>query len=160
MDLIPATQYPTSPGRSFFTGILFGFITPSSITSYFAPVFINSILSPTLTSPSNTRKTTTTPLYVSKYESKINALNGSSSTGTLGGGTNRTISSKISSIPIPAFAEHCTASVASNPKTSSISCATRSQSAAGKSILFKTGTISKSFSNAKYTFANVCASTP
>ena len=35
-----------------------------------------------------------------------------------------------------------------------------SGSADGKSILFTTGNISRSFSNAKYTFANVCASIP
>jgi len=43
---------------------------------------------------------------------------------------------------------------------SSISCFTSSGLAFGKSILFITGNISKSFSIAKYTFANVCASTP
>ena len=52
------------------------------------------------------------------------------------------------------------ASDASNPITSSISRFTRSGSALGKSILLMTGMISKSCSNAKYTLAKVCASTP
>ena len=61
---------------------------------------------------------------------------------------------------MPAFADASTASEASRPITSSISCLTRSGSALGKSILLITGTISKSLSSAKYTFASVCASIP
>ncbi len=66
-----------------------------------------------------------------------------------GAGTYSTTCSKISSIPIPAFALAKTASDASIPITSSISVRTRSGSAAGKSILLITGKISKSLSNAK-----------
>ena len=54
-------------------------------------------------------------------ESKINAFNGASGS-PVGAGTFSTICSKISSIPIPAFAEANTASDASRPITSSISC--------------------------------------
>ena len=49
----------------------------------------------------------------------------------------------ISLIPIPAFAEASTASLASSPITSSISCFTFSGSALGRSILLITGKISK-----------------
>ena len=70
------------------------------------------------------------------------------------------MASKISGIPIPDLAEHNTASDASKPMISSISCLTRSGSAEGKSILLITGMISRSCSKARYTFANVCASTP
>ena len=52
------------------------------------------------------------------------------------------------------------ASVASIASTSSISSATRSGSAAGRSILLMTGTISKWLFRARLTFARVCASTP
>ena len=60
----------------------------------------------------------------------------------MGAGKLVTIRSNTSGIPNPVFAEILTASVASIPITSSICCATRSGSAAGKSILFKTVTIS------------------
>ena len=99
------------------------------------------------------------PLYASKRLSKINARVGSSDLSG-GGGTLLTIASKISGIPIPDLAEHKTASEASKPMISSISCLTRSGSAEGKSILLITGMISRSCSKARYTFANVCASTP
>ncbi len=66
-----------------------------------------------------------------------------------GSGTFSTICSRMSSIPIPDFAEASTASEASKPITSSISSRTLSGSAAGKSILLMTGKISKSLSSAK-----------
>ena len=56
---------------------------------------------------------------------------------------------------MPDLAEHNTASDASKPMISSISCLTRSGSAEGKSILLITGIISRSCSKARYTFANV-----
>ena len=46
--------------------------------------------------------------------------------------------------------------VQSNPIVSLISSVTRSGSAAGRSILFSIGIISRLFSNARYTFASVC----
>ena len=52
------------------------------------------------------------------------------------------------------------ASEASSPMTSSICALTPSGSADGKSILLMTGRISRSFSSAMKTLANVCASTP
>ena len=71
-----------------------------------------------------------------------------------------TIASNTSSIPIPFLAEIRGASWASMPITSSISFFTRSGSALGKSILLITGKTSKSWSNARYTLASVCASIP
>ena len=51
-------------------------------------------------------------------------------------------------------------SSADRPSTSSTSWARRSGSAAGRSILFTTGMISRSASTALYRFATVWASTP
>ncbi len=64
-----------------------------------------------------------------------------------GGGTIRTTASRISCVPIPIFAEARTASVASIASRSSISSATRSGSAAGRSILLITGTSARSFAH-------------
>ena len=55
----------------------------------------------------------------------------------------------------PVFADIIKASVASMPILDSISSATRSGSAAGRSILFITGSSSKLLSSAKYTLAMV-----
>ena len=66
-----------------------------------------------------------------------------------GAGMRSTMASSNSLIPIPAFAEVCIASVASIPILLSISSATFSGSAAGRSILFITGISSKSLSSAK-----------
>eukprot|EP00968_Pinguiococcus_pyrenoidosus_P009588 scaffold743_cov267-Pinguiococcus_pyrenoidosus.AAC.27 len=63
-------------------------------------------------------------------------------------------------MPMPLLADACTASVQSMPTVCSTSSATRSGSAAGRSILLSTGTISRSLSIARYTLASVCASTP
>ncbi len=57
-----------------------------------------------------------------------------------------TIASSTSSTPCPVLAEISTASEASRPITSSICCLMRSGSAAGRSILLRTGTISWSLS--------------
>lgn len=66
-----------------------------------------------------------------------------------GGGTYFTIDSNISLMPTPVLADAWTMSVQSKPIVSSISLATLSGSAAGKSILLSTGMISKSFSSAR-----------
>ncbi|MNE75940.1 hypothetical protein D3C80_1721450 [compost metagenome] len=63
-------------------------------------------------------------------------------TSPLGAGRRATMASSTSSMPMPDLAEHRTASEASMPMTSSIWVRTRSGSAAGRSILFRTGTIS------------------
>ena len=77
-----------------------------------------------------------------------------------GAGILCTICSNTSSIFNPVFAETQGALLASIPIISSISFFISLGLALGKSILFITGRISKSLSNAKYTFAKVWASTP
>ena len=57
---------------------------------------------------------------------------------------------KIASIPAPVFALAGMTSVGSQPNKSTISSVTSSGLALGKSTLFKTGIISKSFSSARY----------
>ena len=69
------------------------------------------------------------------------ALSGASAV-VSGAGNLVTIASSTSGIPTPVFADMCIASVASIPITSSICSDTLSGSAAGKSTLFSTGTIS------------------
>ena len=64
----------------------------------------------------------------------------------LGGGMRSTIASSTSSMPMPDLALVITAFDASRPITSSISARTFSGSAAGRSILLMTGTISWSCS--------------
>src|SRR5690625_1705 len=88
--------------------------------------------------PSRTRTNDTTPMYLSNQESIISACKGAF-TSPSGGGTARTSSSRTSSMPSPDLALQRTASMASMPMMSSISLATRSGSAWGRSILFSTG---------------------
>ena len=73
----------------------------------------------------------------------------------LGAGKSDTILSSTSSTFNPDFAEIHGASCAGIPIISSISFLISSGLAFGRSILFKTGNISKLLSNAKYTFASV-----
>ncbi len=63
----------------------------------------------------------------------------------------------MSSIPIPVLALEGITSSASHPNKSTMSSVTSSGFAEGKSTLFKTGIISKSFSKARYKFEMVCA---
>ena len=69
-----------------------------------------------------------------------------------GAGTLSTIASISSRIPTPVFAETRQASVASIPIEVSISSATLSGSAAGRSILFITGTDSQKDGHSKYSW--------
>ena len=78
----------------------------------------------------------------------------------LGPGKELIICSRISSIPCPVFPEQGTELDVSMPITSSIWLFVLSRSDAGRSILFNTGIIWWLRSNAWYTFARVCASTP
>ena len=89
----------------------------------------------------------------------MSALSGALSSVT-GAGISRTMRSRTSSTFSPVFAETRGAFEQSRPMTSSTSEATLSGSAAGRSILLITGTISRSWSSAKYVFASVCASIP
>ena len=63
-------------------------------------------------------------------------------------------------MPSPVFAEMRRTWVGSSPSRSATSTAVPSGSAAGRSILFATGTISSPFSIARYALASVCASMP
>ena len=109
--------------------------------------------------PSFTRIRMITPRYWSYQLSTTSAFSGASGS-PLGGGRRVTRASSTPSMLMPVLAEIITASDASSPITSSICCFTRSGSAAGRSILFRMGTISCPASIAWYTFASVCASTP
>ncbi len=159
ISLIEAVKNPTSPGPKTSLIIILGVWTPTSMTSYFALEFINSIMSPFLTVPFITRIEGITPLYGSYIESKTNAWRGAFAS-PFGAGISVTIRSKISIIPTPSLADAKTASCAGIPIISSISSLTFVGSALGRSILFITGMISKSLSIAKYTLASVWASMP
>ena len=98
--------------------------------------------------PSLTQISTTTPLYASKAESKINALSGASISPD-GGAIYETTCSNISLTPTPVFAEANTASYAGIPTTSWISFLVPSGSADGRSTLLINGNISRSLSKAK-----------
>jgi len=75
----------------------------------------------------------------------------------LGAGILLIIASKIASIPIPVLALAGITSSASQPNNPTMSSVTNSGFAEGRSTLFKTGIISKSFSKAKYRLEMVCA---
>ena len=91
--------------------------------------------------PSMTRTSTTTPRYASYQLSTSSAFKGAASS-PRGGGRRVTIASSTPSMLRPVLAEISTASEASRPITSSICSRIRSGSAAGRSILLSTGTIS------------------
>ena len=96
---------------------------------------------PFFSTPSCTRTRVTTPRYGSYQLSTSSAFSGALRS-PLGGGRRLTIASSRSSMPRPVLAETWTASDVSMPITSSISWQTRSGSADGRSILFRTGMIS------------------
>ncbi len=123
------------------------------------PAFMKRIFWPFLSAPSITRTRMMTPRYVSYQLSTSSAFSGAWIS-PFGCGTRVTMASSRSGIPSPVLAETRSASVVSMPIMSSICLATASGSAAGRSILFSTGTISLWLSIAWYTFASVCASTP
>ncbi len=150
---------PTSPGPSSRTSTPSGLNTPSLMTSKCRPEEKMRIWSPFLMRPSRMRNSTTTPMYESYQESKISALRGASAS-PFGGGSMVTMRSMSSATPRPLLALTREGSVQSSPMTSSISLATRSGSALGRSILLSTGSTSRSLSSARYTLARVCASTP
>ena len=87
------------------------------------------------------RMSTITPRYASYQESTKSALSGAPRS-PLGGGSRVTIASSTSGTLSPVLAEISTACEASSPITSSICCLTFAGSAAGRSILLSTGTIS------------------
>ena len=141
---ILAVIYPTIPAESSSHGINWPAPKyPTSTTSSTAPVAIILIGSPFFTLPSLILTNTITPLYESYIESNISACKGALGSPS-GAGTFATIASKTSSIFSPTLAEILGASCASIPITSSISLATKSGSALGKSTLFITGNTSRS----------------
>ena len=81
-------------------------------------------------------------------ESKIRAFNGASGS-PLGAGIFSTMASSTASTFSPVLALILGASLASRPITSSISAATRSGSALGRSTLLITGKTSRSWSRAR-----------
>ncbi len=66
-----------------------------------------------------------------------------------GWGTRATMDSRISSMPIPSFADAAMVWAVSIPMMFSICSLTRSTSAPGRSILLRTGITSRSFSTAR-----------
>ena len=159
MVLMPAMMKPISPGPSSATSVAFGAKTPTLSRSYAAAAAIMRIFRPFFSTPSCTRTSVTTPRYGSYQLSTSRAFSGASRL-PLGAGRRFTMASSRSSMPRPLLAETMTASDVSMPTTSSISLHTRSGSADGRSILFRTGMISWFTSIAWYAFASVCASTP
>ena len=87
-------------------------------------------------------------MYASYLESNMRARRGRAASAS-GGGTRSTIAWNTSSTPVPSFADTKSISSRLNPNACSTSRATRSGSAASRSILFTTGMISRSFSSAR-----------
>lgn len=106
-----------------------------------------------------TRTYVTTPRYESYTESKIMARAGASTVPT-GAGTSATTRSSSASTPTPVLAETLRTSSGSQPMRLASSAANFSGWAAGRSILFSTGMILRSFSIARYRLARVWASMP
>jgi hypothetical protein len=123
------------------------------------PAAISFTRWPRAIEPSTTRTSAATPTYGSNQASKMSARSGAAGF-PRGGGTSRTTRSSSSWMPVPSFAETGSTEAASKPSTSSISSAARTGSAAGRSILFATGTMARSAPTARYAFASVCASMP
>ena len=117
---------------------------PTSTTLYTAPVAMSFISMSLRTRPSMRRMSTMTPRKESYWLSKTRALSGASGS-PLGAGTPFTISSSTAGMLMPFFAEISGASMAGMPMMSSISALVRSGSAAGRSILLMTGSISRSW---------------
>ena len=108
---------------------------------------MNRSLAPAASTPFTTRTDDTTPRYWSKWESKISPCSGASAEPD-GGGVRSMTASSSSATPAPVLAEIRRTESAGRPSTCSISAAYRSGSAAGRSILLRAATISRSFSRA------------
>ena len=145
--LMPATKYPTSPADKESFLIFFGEKMPISSTLWVWPVECILNFCPVLIVPFLILINETTPRYESNHESTINACNGLVGL-PLGDGMPITRLSSNSSMPTPVLALTKGAEVAFIPIISSISFFTLSGSDWGKSILFITGTTSRSWSTA------------
>ncbi len=121
--------------------IILGVNTPHCSTRWAAPFDIMRIFMPRFSRPSLTRTRITTPRYWSYQLSTSSAVSGAFAS-PVGGGRRVTSASSTPAMFRPVLALISTASSAGRPITSSICCFTRSGSAAGRSILFSTGTIS------------------
>ena len=146
--LIPVIRYPTSPAFIHFFGVWVRFRVPTSSALYLFWVAMNLIACPFLICPEKTLKYVSTPLKGLYTESKIKAFKGASWS-VLGSGISEMIASRICSIPNPVLAEALIISSFLHPSKSMISSLTSSGLAEGRSTLFKTGIISKSFSKAR-----------
>ncbi len=147
-SLMAAIRIPTSPGPRDATSSARGASTARRVTMKSLPVAIMRMGWPFRSSPSKTRTSTTAPWYGSNHESKMSAVVGLFASPT-GGGTSRTIASRMSSVPMPSLALARMACEASSPIASSISRRAFSGSALGRSILFSTGTMARSLSSAR-----------
>ena len=140
-----AVKYPTSPAESSSQGSKrVGRRCPTSTTLYTAPVAMSFISMSLRTRPSMTRMSTMTPRKESYWLSNTRALSGASAS-PFGAGTPLTISSSTAGMLMPFLAEISGASMAGMPMMSSISVLVLAVSAAGRSILFMTGSISRSW---------------
>ena len=139
--LIAAVMKPISPGPRSSIGTIFGVNTPTCSTEWTAPDDIIRMRCPRFIRPSLIRTRMTTPRYWSYQLSTSSAFSGAFGS-PFGAGSRVTRASSTPSMFSPVLALISTASEVSRPITSSICCFTRSGSAAGRSILFRIGTIS------------------
>ncbi len=140
-------------------GTRVGDMKPSSSASKSVRVAIARSAAPLSSRPSTTRTNAITPRYWSYEESKISARAGADGS-PAGDGTRSTIASSTWSTLTPVLAEMRTTASGRPPSSSHTSAAAPSGLAEGRSILLTTGTISSSFSIARYALASVCASIP
>ena len=138
----------TMPGPRAATGVGSGRRTPTSSTGWIVAACMNRAFEPVLSEPFTTRIELTTPRYVSKWLSKISAWSGAAGSPS-GAGMRSITASSSSGTPSPVLAEMRRMSSAGMPSTCSISAAYVSGSAAGRSILLRQATISRSFSSAR-----------
>ena len=140
----PRSALPHAPP----TGRMVGEKKPGSSASKRVPSAIARTRSRRRNRPSTTRTKATTPRYWSYDESKMSARGGAAAS-PLGAAIRSTIASSTWSTLRPVFAEIRTTCSGSSPIKSATSAAAPSGSAWGRSILFTTGTISRSFSIAR-----------
>ena len=139
--LIAPATHPTSPAFSSGNNFSLGVFTPTSVTTYSSLLFIIII------DPDLTQMDATTPLYWSKYESKINAFVPSFK--SCGGFILSITASnnKLTFSPVLPLTGIISSSLKSRTLTNS--AVTFGTSAFGKSILFITGIIVKLWFRAK-----------
>ena len=147
-SLIPVMRYPTSPAKISGLGFCLRFRVPTSSAPYDLSVARNLIFWFFLIEPLITLKYVSIPLKGLYTESKISACRGFFGSPD-GGGILSIIALKIFSTPSPVFALAGITSSAAHPSKSTMSSVTSCGFALGRSTLFKTGIISRSFSKAR-----------